>query len=64
MELTGETRLNKALDAIPAALDYIVALNPHDFHRLRTPLARQYSLPRFRPPRPAPRRAPGHRPPA
>ena len=42
MELTGETRLNKALDAIPGALEYIVALNPHDFQRLRNPLARKY----------------------
>jgi hypothetical protein len=40
--ITGDTRLNRVLHAIPGALDYIVALNPHDFERLRNPTLRRY----------------------
>lgn len=45
--LSGETRLSQLLEAIPAALDYIVSLNPHDFARLRNPFARKYMSPRI-----------------
>jgi hypothetical protein len=45
--ITGDTRLNKALDAIPAALDYIVSLRPHDFDRLRNPFMRKHMSPRI-----------------
>jgi len=47
MELTAETRLAKALDAIPGALDYVVGLNPHDFGRLHNPILRKYMAPRI-----------------
>ena len=47
MELTAETRLAKALDTIPGALDYIVGLNPHDFSRLNNPILRKYMAPRI-----------------
>jgi hypothetical protein len=47
MELTAETRLAKALDTIPGALDYVVALNPHDFGRLNNPIMRKYMAPRI-----------------
>ncbi|HEX2909219.1 MAG TPA: hypothetical protein VH186_00320 [Chloroflexia bacterium] len=45
--LNGETRLSNVLNAIPGALEYIVALNPHDFKRLRNPVARKYMSPRI-----------------
>jgi uncharacterized protein (DUF2249 family) len=47
VELTAETRLAKVLDAIPGALDYVVALNPHDFSRLTNPNLRKYMAPRI-----------------
>jgi uncharacterized protein (DUF2249 family) len=47
LELNGNTRLNKVLENIPGALDYIVGLNPHDFQRLRNPLLRKYMSPRI-----------------
>ena len=48
IQLSGETQLSHALDAIPGALDYIVSLNPHDFKRLRNPFMRRYMSPRIR----------------
>ena len=45
MELTAETRIAKALDAIPGALEYVVGLNPHDFGRLNNPMMRKYMAP-------------------
>ena len=47
MLITAETRLNKALDLGPQILEYIVALNPHDFERLRNPLMRRLMPPRI-----------------
>ncbi len=47
MTLSGETRLSKALEAIPGALEYIVALNPHDFTRLQNAWMRKYMSPRI-----------------
>ena len=47
LQITGETRLNRVLDSIPGALDYIVSLNPHDFGRLRNPVMRKYMSPRI-----------------
>ncbi|MBF6612938.1 MAG: hypothetical protein IVW55_07380 [Chloroflexi bacterium] len=47
LQITGETRLNRVLDSIPGALDYIVSLNPHDFGRLRNPVMRRYMSPRI-----------------
>jgi hypothetical protein len=41
-QITADTRLNRILDSVPGALDYIVALNPHDFDRLRNPVLRHY----------------------
>lgn len=43
----GETRLSRALALHPDVLDYIVALNPHDFSRLRNPLMRKLMPPRI-----------------
>jgi uncharacterized protein (DUF2249 family) len=45
--VSGETRLSKALETIPGALEYIVALNPHDFTRLQNPFMRKYMSPRI-----------------
>lgn len=45
--ISGETRLNKVLDTIPGALDYIVSLKPNDFERLRNPFMRKYMSPRI-----------------
>lgn len=45
--ITGETRLNIALDNIPGAVDYIVSLNPHDFARLKNPMMRKLMSPRI-----------------
>jgi uncharacterized protein (DUF2249 family) len=45
--LTGETRLSTVLTNIPAALEYIVSLNPHDFKRLHNPFLRKYMSPRI-----------------
>jgi uncharacterized protein (DUF2249 family) len=45
--ITGDTRLNKVLDAVPGALDYIVSLRPHDFERLRNPFMRKHMSPRI-----------------
>jgi hypothetical protein len=45
--LSGDTRVNQVLDAIPGALDYIVSLDPHDFQRLRHPALRRYMGPRI-----------------
>src|SRR3954464_7325858 len=47
LQITGETRLNRVLDSIPGALDYIVSLNPPDFGRLRNPVMRKYMSPRI-----------------
>ncbi|MBF6614305.1 MAG: DUF2249 domain-containing protein [Chloroflexi bacterium] len=47
LQITGETRLNRVLESIPGALDYIVSLNPHDFGRLRNPVMRKYMSPRI-----------------
>lgn len=47
LALNGETRLNKALENIPGALEYIVSLNPHDFTRLHNPFMRKYMSPRI-----------------
>ncbi len=46
-QITGETRLNVALDNIPGAVEYIVSLNPHDFARLNNPLMRKLMSPRI-----------------
>ncbi len=46
MELTAETRLNRALDLHPDVLEYVTLLNPHDFERLRNPLMRWLMPPR------------------
>jgi hypothetical protein len=45
--ITGETRLNIVLDTLPGALEYIVALNPHDFARLHNPVMRKFMSPRI-----------------
>lgn len=45
--ISGETRLNTVLDTIPGAVDFIVALNPHDFARLRHPTMRRVMAPRI-----------------
>ena len=45
--ITGETRLNTVLDTLPGALEYIIALNPHDFARLRHPQMRRFMPPRI-----------------
>jgi uncharacterized protein (DUF2249 family) len=47
VELTPETRLVRALDEIPGALEYVVGLNPHDFGRLRHGMMRKYMAPRI-----------------
>jgi uncharacterized protein (DUF2249 family) len=47
MELTADTRLNKALELQPDVLDYVISLNPHDFARLRNPLMRRVMPPRI-----------------
>ena len=47
LKLNGETRLSKALETIPGALEYIIALNPHDFSRLHNPFMRKYMSPRI-----------------
>ena len=46
MELTAETRLNRALDLHPDVLEYVTLLYPHDFERLRNPLMRWLMPPR------------------
>lgn len=46
-QITGETRLNIALDNIPGAVEYIVSLSPHDFARLNNPLMRKLMSPRI-----------------
>ena len=45
MNITAQTRLSTVLDLGPQILEYIIALNPHDFARLRTPLMRQLMPP-------------------
>jgi hypothetical protein len=40
--ISADTRLSQLFEAVPDALDYIVALNPHDFERLRHPVLRRY----------------------
>ena len=45
--ISGDTRLNRVLDAIPTALDYIVSLRPHDFDRLHNPFMRKHMSPRI-----------------
>lgn len=40
--LTGDTRLSVVLDAVPGALEWVVALRPHDFERLHNPFMRRY----------------------
>ncbi len=47
LRISGETRLNIALDHIPGAVEYIVSLNPHDFARLNNPLMRKLMSPRI-----------------
>ena len=47
VQITGDTRLNKVLDNVPGALEYIVSLNPHDFSRLKNPIMRKYMSPRI-----------------
>ncbi|MBV9580434.1 MAG: hypothetical protein JO057_17775 [Chloroflexi bacterium] len=47
VEVTGDTRLSQILDSVPGALDYIVALKPHDFERLRNATLRHYMSPRI-----------------
>ncbi len=45
--ITPETRLNTVLDLHPRMVEYIVALNPHDFARLHNPLMRRLMAPRI-----------------
>jgi len=45
--LTAETRLSQALAAVPGALEYVIALKPHDFARLRNPGMRRAMAPRI-----------------
>ena len=47
MIVSGETRLSKALEIIPGALEYIVSLNRHDFTRLNNAWMRKYMSPRI-----------------
>ncbi len=35
LHLTGEIHLSQALEAVPGALEYILALKPYDFARQR-----------------------------
>ncbi|MEM7306071.1 MAG: hypothetical protein AAF682_05340 [Planctomycetota bacterium] len=48
LRVTGQSKLKAALDLGPAVLEYIIALNPHDFSRLRNPLMRRLMPPRIR----------------
>ena len=45
--ISPDTRLSQILDAVPGALEYIVALDPHDFERLKHPMLRRYMSPRI-----------------
>lgn len=45
--INGETRLNIVLETLPGALEYIIALNPHDFARLHNPVMRRLMSPRI-----------------
>ncbi|MBA3947864.1 MAG: DUF1858 domain-containing protein [Herpetosiphonaceae bacterium] len=47
IRITPQTRLNRVLDLQPDVVAYIVALNPHDFARLRQPLMRRFMSPRI-----------------
>ena len=47
LRLTADTRLSQVLEASPAALEYVVGLNPHDFARLRNPVLRRYMASRI-----------------
>lgn len=47
MLITEDTRVNKALDLGPQVLEYIVALAPHEFERLRNPMMRRLMSPRI-----------------
>ncbi len=46
-QISGQTRLYRALDLDPRVLDYIVSLAPHEFVRLRNPLLRRLMSPRI-----------------
>jgi len=45
--LTAETRLSQALAAVPGAIEYVIALKPHDFARLHDPVMRRAMAPRI-----------------
>src|SRR3712207_420283 len=47
MLITAQTRLSTVLELGPQILEYIMALNPHDFARLRNPLMRRLMPPRI-----------------
>lgn len=47
LAINAETRLNRVLDLDPAVLEYIVALDPHDFERLHNPVMRRLMPPRI-----------------
>lgn len=47
MIITAETRLSTVLDLGPQVLEYVIALDPHDFARLRNPLMRRLMPPRI-----------------
>ncbi|MEE8107196.1 MAG: DUF2249 domain-containing protein [Planctomycetota bacterium] len=45
--VTGASKLSKALQLHDDVLEYVIALNPHDFARLRNPLMRRLMPPRI-----------------
>jgi hypothetical protein len=45
--VTGASKLSKALQLHDDVLEYVIALNPHDFVRLRNPLMRRLMPPRI-----------------
>src|SRR5665213_1052613 len=45
--ISPNSRLNRVLERIPGALQYIVSLRPHEFERLENPTLRRYMAPRI-----------------
>ena len=47
MLVDGDSKLSRALKLHPDVLEVVVALNPHDFVRLRNPFMRKLMAPRI-----------------
>ncbi len=47
LKVQASSKLSEALKLHPDVLNYIVSLNPHDFHRLHNPLMRKLMPPRI-----------------